>query len=102
MSFVCSKQHVQILGKVVQFAKDKPYEYCCIFVGSKIKSFHLAKELEQKLNSNLLTVDVIHVHKSLHKNENFWFNRIFCSYKTLQNTVLDIIHHLFSSSSLHI
>ena len=83
MIFVSSNKHIQQLDKVVAFVKKKPDKYCCVFVGSKIKSFHLAKNLEQKLNSKLLTVDVIHIHGSLHKNESsgsldFFVQRLMC------------------------
>ena len=54
MKFVSSKKHVQLLDKVVNFIKKKPNKYYCVFVGSKMKLFHLAKELERKLNSKIL------------------------------------------------
>ena len=66
-----------MLDLVVELVDNRLEDFCCVFVGSKIKSHHLAKQLEKKLNKKLLTVDVIHVHGSLHKSKKFWFIRIF-------------------------
>ena len=64
MIFFLSKKHVQLLDKVVGFIKKKPNGYCCVFVAPKKESFHLAKDLERKLNNKLVSVDVFHVHGS--------------------------------------
>jgi superfamily II DNA/RNA helicase len=79
MTFHSTIQRVKVLDLVVVLIVERPEEYCCVFVGSNIKSHHLAKQLENKLNNKLLTVDAIHVHGSLQKSEKFWCIRIFCS-----------------------
>ena len=63
MNFISSTKHVKILDKIATIVKNKPDEYCCIFIGSKQKSFKLEKALKKKLNSKLFTVIGI-VHKT--------------------------------------
>ena len=50
MNFICSCKHVKMMDKVVTFVKKKTDEYFCIFAGSKLKSFQLAKALKKKPN----------------------------------------------------
>ena len=69
MEFLCSSQYTRNLDKVVTFMKEDDTHAACVFVGSKAKSHHLLHELERKLDEALLTVDVIHVHGSLSKEE---------------------------------
>ena len=79
MEFLCSSQYTRNLDKVVTFMKEDDTHAACVFVGSKAKSHHLLHELERKLDEALLTVDVIHVHGSLSKEEKYWLIRIFCA-----------------------
>ena len=79
MEFHCSSEFTRRLDKVVTFVQEDDTHAACVFVGSKSKSHHLLTELERKLNDALLTVDVIHVHGSLSKEEKFWLIRIYCA-----------------------
>ena len=50
MNFVSSDEYVKLLDRVIRLVKSKPKEYCCVFVGSKLKMYKLVKALEEKLN----------------------------------------------------
>ena len=63
----------------MKLATDNDKGCVCVFVGSKNPSYHILTELARKLNEALSTVDVIHVHGSLDKNEKYWFIRLFCA-----------------------
>ena len=79
MQFACSDQYVKRLDRVVALVTDDDEGCVCVFVGSKDRSYHILAELERKLNEALQTVDVMHVHGSLDKNEKYWFIRFFCA-----------------------
>ena len=79
MQFLCSQEYTKELNTVVDFVKDDDIHSACVFVGSKSRSHTLLEKLEKKLNAALLTIDVIHVHGSLSKEEKYWLIRIYCA-----------------------
>ena len=79
MLFSCSGEFTKRLDEVVTFVQENDDKCVCIFIGSRSSSFDVLKNLERKLNEDGCSVDVMHVHGHLDKNEKFWFIRIFCA-----------------------
>ena len=64
---------------VIETLRNSTTACVCVFVSFASTSHKLLKGLERKLNESLCDIEVLHIHGSQDKEENFWFVQLFCS-----------------------